>query len=55
MSTRGIEAGLTLVPISTRDLEWTLRTTYQHNVQYIDKLSVPAFAVAGLVRLGVRP
>jgi len=46
MSTRGIEAGLNLVPISTRDAEWTLRTTYQHNVQYIDKLSVPAFAVA---------
>jgi TonB-dependent SusC/RagA subfamily outer membrane receptor len=44
MSTRGIEAGLSLVPISTRNVEWTLRTTYQHNVQYIDKLSVPAFA-----------
>jgi hypothetical protein len=44
MSTRGIEAGLSVVPISTRDLEWTLRTTYQHNVQYIDKLSVPTFA-----------
>jgi len=44
MSTRGIEAGLSVVPISTRDVEWTLRTTYQHNVQYIDKLSVPAFA-----------
>ena len=43
MSTRGIEAGLSVVPISTRDLEWTLRTTYQHNVQYIDKLSVPTF------------
>jgi hypothetical protein len=44
MSTRGIEAGLSVVPISTRDVEWTLRTTYQHNVQYIDKLSVPPFA-----------
>ena len=55
MSTRGFEAGLSIVPISTRDLEWTFRTTFQHNVQYIDKLSVPAFAVARLVRLVVRP
>ena len=64
MSTRGIEMGLNLVPISTRDAEWTLRTTYQHNVQYIDKLSVPAFAVANsfgatygrnYIRAGMRP
>jgi TonB-dependent starch-binding outer membrane protein SusC len=64
MSTRGIEMGLNLVPISTRDAEWTLRTTYQHNVQYIDKLSVPAFAVANsfgasygrnYIRVGTRP
>lgn len=47
MSTRGIEAGLNLVPISTRGFEWTLRTTYQHNVQYLDKLSVPAFSAPG--------
>jgi len=47
MSTRGIEAGVSVVPISTRDMEWTLRTTYQHNVQFIDKLTVPPFAVAG--------
>jgi TonB-dependent starch-binding outer membrane protein SusC len=47
MSTRGIEAGVSVVPISTRNVEWTLRTTYQHNVQYIDKLTVPPFAVAG--------
>ena len=47
MSTRGFEGGITLVPISNRDVEWTFRTTYQHNVQYIDKLSVPAFAVGG--------
>jgi TonB-linked SusC/RagA family outer membrane protein len=46
MSTRGIEAGLSVVPISTRDVEWTIRTTFQHNVQYMDKLSVPAFPVA---------
>jgi hypothetical protein len=65
MSTRGIEAGLNIVPISTRDAEWTFRTTYQHNVQYIDKLSVPAFAAPGgsfgatygrnYIRAGMRP
>lgn len=64
MSSRGFEAGLSLVPISTRDLEWTFRTTYQHNVQYIDKLSVPSFAVPGsfgssygrnYIRAGTRP
>ena len=47
MSSRGLEAGLNVVPISTRDLEWTLRTTYQHNVQYVDKLNVPAFNPPG--------
>jgi TonB-dependent starch-binding outer membrane protein SusC len=65
MSTRGIETGLNIVPISTRDAEWTFRTTYQHNVQYIDKLSVPAFAAPGgsfgatygrnYIRAGMRP
>ncbi|MDB4917058.1 MAG: putative outer membrane protein [Gemmatimonadetes bacterium] len=44
MSTRGFEAGLNLVPISRRDLEWTLRTTYQRNVQNVDQLLVPSFA-----------
>jgi len=34
------------VPISQRNVEWTSRITYQHNVQYIDKLKVPAFNVA---------
>jgi hypothetical protein len=47
ISTRGIEAGLTLVPITNRDAEWTFRTTYQHNVQYVDKLTVPAFNAPG--------
>ena len=47
MSTRGVEAGITIVPISTRDVEYTLRTTYQHNVQVMDKLSVPAFVAPG--------
>jgi TonB-linked SusC/RagA family outer membrane protein len=64
MSTRGFEAGLNLVPVSTKNLEWTFRTTFQTNVQNIDKLSVPAFAVPGSfgssygrnrIALGTRP
>lgn len=64
MSVRGLEAGLSIVPISTRDLEWTFRTTFQKNVSYIDKLLVPPFAVAGsfgaaygrnYIRAGTRP
>jgi TonB-linked SusC/RagA family outer membrane protein len=47
MSTRGFEAGLNLVPISTNNIEWTFRTTYQHNVQVVDQLQVPAFAPPG--------
>ena len=47
MSTRGFEAGLTLVPISRRDLEWTFRTTFQANVQNVDALRVPAFVAGG--------
>jgi len=47
MSTRGFEAGLTIVPISMRDIEWTFRSTYQTNKQMMDKLLVPAFAVPG--------
>ena len=47
MSSRGFEAGLSVVPISSRDMEWTLRTTYQHNVEYIDKLTVPPFVAPG--------
>ncbi len=47
MSTRGFEGGLNLVPISNHTLEWTFRTTYQHNTQMMDKLSVPAFVAPG--------
>jgi hypothetical protein len=47
MSSRGFEAGMSVVPISTKDMEWTLRTTYQHNVEYIDKLTVPTFNAPG--------
>ncbi len=47
MSTRGFEAGLNLVPLSTKNTEWTVRTTYQHNVQVVDALSVPAFNPTG--------
>ena len=64
MSTRGFEAGLNIVPISTKNVEWTFRTTYQRNVQTIDELLVPSFAVTGSygssygrnrIALGTRP
>jgi TonB-linked SusC/RagA family outer membrane protein len=64
MSTRGFEAGLTLVPISKRDFEWTFRTTFQANIQTVDKLAVPRFAPSGsygasfgrnMIALGTRP
>lgn len=44
MSTRGFEGGITIVPISRPNMEWTLRTMYQRNVQMIDQLLVPPFA-----------
>lgn len=47
MSSLGFEAGLNVAPIQTRNVEWTLRTTYDHNVQYMDKLRVPAFIAPG--------
>jgi TonB-linked SusC/RagA family outer membrane protein len=64
MSTRGFEGGLNIVPISNKNMEWTFRTTYQHNVQYIDKLSVAAFTPTGSfgptyghnkIQVGTRP
>ena len=47
MSTKGFELGVTVVPISRRDLEWTFKTTYQTAKQTIDKLGVPAFNIGG--------
>jgi TonB-linked SusC/RagA family outer membrane protein len=47
LSSLGFEAGVNLVPITTRDMEWTIRTTYQRNRQYVDKLLVPAFGAPG--------
>ena len=47
MTTKGWEMGLTIVPISRRDLEWTIKTTYQRNEQTMDKLGVPAFNIGG--------
>jgi len=64
MSTRGIEAGLSLIPISTKNVEWTFRTTYQRNSQMVDELLVPAFAPANSfgsaygrnrIQVGTRP
>jgi TonB-linked SusC/RagA family outer membrane protein len=43
ISTRGFEGSITLAVISKRDLEWTFKTTFQANVQNVDKLPVPAF------------
>jgi TonB-dependent SusC/RagA subfamily outer membrane receptor len=47
MSTRGFEMGITVVPISRRDLEWTFKTTYQTNRQVLDALLVPPFRLGG--------
>ena len=47
ISTRGFEGSITIALISKRDLEWTLKTTFQANVQNVDKLPVPAFAAPG--------
>jgi hypothetical protein len=47
LSSLGVEAGLSVVPITSRNFEWTLRTSYQHNVQHVDKLLVPSFAAPG--------
>ncbi|HVT41320.1 MAG TPA: SusC/RagA family TonB-linked outer membrane protein [Gemmatimonadaceae bacterium] len=44
LSVHGIEAAITLVPIRTRDVEWTLRTTYGANKENVDNLPVPSFA-----------
>ena len=47
MSTNGFEMGLTFVPISRRNLEWTSKITYQKNEQHMDKLGIPAFNIGG--------
>ena len=43
MSVRGNELGVTLVPISRRNFDWTFRTSYSTNIAMIDNLPVPAF------------
>ena len=47
ISTRGFEGSITLALISKRDVEWTFKTTFQANVQNVDKLPVPAFNAPG--------
>lgn len=47
ISTRGFEGSITFAVISKRDLEWTFKTTFQANVQNVDKLPVPAFNAPG--------
>ncbi len=43
ISTRGFEGSITFAVISKRDLEWTFKTTFQANIQNVDKLPVPSF------------
>lgn len=44
---RGIEVGLTLSPIRTRDVNWLFRTTFFKNEATINQLDVPAFETGG--------
>ncbi len=43
LSVNGNEGALTVIPIRTRDLEWTVRASYQQNRQRTDFIPVPAF------------
>jgi len=43
MSVHGVELGFTIVPIRTRNAEWTFKTTYGSNTQYADYLPVAPF------------
>jgi len=47
MSTHGIEGGITIIPVRTRDLEWQTRVSYNQSVQTVDVLPVPAFNAPG--------
>jgi TonB-linked SusC/RagA family outer membrane protein len=43
MTSRGIELGLTLVPVQTHGITWTSRTQFYHIAQKIVSLPVPPF------------
>jgi hypothetical protein len=47
LRTSGVEVGLGVVPIQTRDLQWVFRSTYFSNTSKIVDLPVPTFRAGG--------
>jgi TonB-dependent starch-binding outer membrane protein SusC len=47
LRTSGVEVGLGVVPIQTRDLQWVFRSTYFSNTSKIVELPVPTFRAGG--------
>jgi hypothetical protein len=47
LRTSGVELGLGVVPIQTRDLQWVLRSTFFSNRSKIVELPVPTFRAGG--------
>jgi TonB-linked SusC/RagA family outer membrane protein len=47
LRTSGVEVGLGVVPIQTRDLQWVFRSTYFSNRSTIVELPVPTFRTGG--------
>jgi TonB-dependent starch-binding outer membrane protein SusC len=47
LRTNGVEVGLGVVPIQTRDLQWVFRSTYFSNRSKIVDLPVPTFRAGG--------
>ncbi len=47
INTRGVEAGLTLVPVFTRDFQWTMRSTFGLDRSTVEALPVPRFTIQG--------
>jgi hypothetical protein len=46
MTSRGVELGLTLIPIQTQSFTWTSRTQFYHIAQEIVSLPVPPFTAS---------
>ena len=47
INTWGVEAGLTLVPVFTRDFQWTARGTFGLDRSTVEALPVPRFTIQG--------
>jgi len=47
LRTRGVELGLGIVPVQTRNISWYFRTTFSANRSKITELPVPAFETGG--------